>query len=304
MNTVVFIGILFIFSIGMIFFGMLFTQHRPILDEFHIEPLVLMDLHLDIDFDFDEIDAAIDALDQDRAARTDTQNVHDSGVQSHIRSAIINLKQHQPPTAISVSESVKQIKHAIMNESKLSDQIRERALTAISRIVQQNGIIVSIQLNELEILRLVWNRIIHPDNKEVQHMLADNLILQLADIMTDDTHACCIQGRITRIIQSLECADAKGIVNLVPLWAIKEEIANFFSNYQQKFISQLHPTFQRIFNETVDPTVQEEKLVKRINAKLASGIQKRLQSRYIDSGLLTEKQFGEITQPYFQVLMG
>lgn len=292
--------------VGTVCLWMITFLRRSRVHFFHLEPLVFTDF--DFDFDFDAADREIDALNDIGAgigggpAHDDRQNVHDTSIQAHIREAVQCLSEKQTAAQISTPNTVGQIRHFIMDGSSLSDDVRERALSALRLIVKQNGIIVSIGKNELDVLKLVWNRIMHPVNEQQRKTLQDNLVLQLSDSMQTDSIAYCIQGRVTRIIQSLEHADAEAIVNLKPLWAIKEEIATFFSNYQQKFIARLKPSVQRVYNQVIDPSPIETALINRINKKLSTGIRKRLFRKYVEHGLLSQKQFDDVTAPYLNVL--
>jgi hypothetical protein len=109
----------------------------------------------------------------------DTQNVHDTSVQSHINIAINALKKCKTGVVISDNILVQSIRHHILNESKCFDDIKDKALTAIKKIKKHNGILTRLNISEMEILHLVWNRINADCNKEVFDILKENLTMEL-----------------------------------------------------------------------------------------------------------------------------
>lgn len=229
----------------------------------------------------------------------DTQNVHDSSIQAHIIETVNKLKEKVKKPSISSADTLSQIKNYILTEYKGNNNTKENALYSIKKINRYRGIIGNLNMNEIDVLQLVWNRITDPVNKEHSKTLKENLVLQLADIVYNEEELYCVQGRVTRIIQSLEHADAEDIVTLKPLWVVKDEIASFFSKYRTNYISQLSKKGQYLCNECINPTQKEQQFVAKVNKSISSGIRKRLTIRYVDSKLITMKQFQTITDPFF-----
>src|SRR6185295_9520863 len=91
------------------------------------------------------------------------------------------------------------------------------ALDVLDQIHNINASHIGTGLSEMEILRLVWQRIKHPLNHAQQNDLKESLAMQLGDCKPNGV-IMCITGRITRVLQSLECIDAENIVDLKPLW--------------------------------------------------------------------------------------
>jgi len=235
----------------------------------------------------------------------DQQNVHDSLVQAHIIETVNKLKLTTATSTskLNISETLTQIRNYILNGYKGSDEVREKALISLKKINRLRGIIVNLNMNEMEILRLVWNRINDQINSKNLETLKDNIVVQLADITYDaDDKIYCVQGRVSRLLQSLEMADAENIINLKPMWVIKDGISSFFAKYRDNYIKQLSKKAQYLCNEALNLSVKDQQFVNRVNKKIADGIRKRLIIRYVNSKLLTQQQFNDLTEPYFNEL--
>ena len=231
----------------------------------------------------------------------DTQNVHDTSVQSHITTAINNLKKDTFTLNLSIEAILIDIRHFILNISKSSDTIKDRALSTLKRINKQNGILTRSETTELEILKLVWDRIHNPVNSTIINTLKENLIIELADAMIDDDSVHCLQGRISRIIQTLECADMEGIVNLKPLWVIKEEMGTVFGKCRNKLYKKLSDQYKEIYDK-VNPTPQETIIINKINIKLKNMIDIYLRKRYVQSEIINENQYFVLTKDYYEAI--
>src|SRR3989338_11013187 len=105
----------------------------------------------------------------------DTQNVHDTGVQLHIREAF-KLLEEKTALTISKEDTLKQITNYIFNEYNGKVQNKERAFQCIIAMKKTNGYITNIQKSELDVLQLVWNRICAAVNKNNATSLKENLI--------------------------------------------------------------------------------------------------------------------------------
>lgn len=292
--SVLWMTICFIISYNNFCTSNMAPQQRPL--HIQLEPL---NHFVNIDLFGVGVVGAVGGGHPQEAGPNDTQNVHDTTVQAHIIEAVNKLKNRVPTPQISTTDTVAQIKHYILTEYEGDDTVKENALYSIKKINKYNGIIGNLNMNELEVLQLVWNRILDPINKDRAKTLKENLVLQLADVVYNGEEIYCVQGRVTRVIQSLEHADIEEVVTLKPLWAIKEEIANFFPRYRNNYIAQLSKRAQYLCNECVNPTPKEQLFIDKVNKSISSGIRKRLIIRYVESKLITLKKFQEITDPFF-----
>jgi len=132
---------------------------------------------------------------------------------------------------------------------------------------------------------MIWQRINSDINTNIVQTLKENLVLNLADCMQNNGLSYCVTGRVARIISTLEQADAEGIVNLKPLWAIKEEISSFYSKYREKFLAKLPKTMHDAYEE-VEPTDKQERIAEYLKNRMISGIESRLRKRYVETKLV------------------
>jgi hypothetical protein len=235
----------------------------------------------------------------------DNQNVHDTSVQSHITNCINKLKEDpwREKLKLTNTELINEIKKYIFNEYVGSEEKKEKALNTLNKMKKINGQISKLNMTEVDVLKIVWNRINNPINNVNIKNLKENLVLELADSMIDDDQIYCVMGRTSRIIQTLECCDAENILNIKPIWIIKEEISTLFGKYRNKLFNSLSEKNKNIYNKTEGITLKEKKLIDNINNDIKTIINNKLIKKYIDTNILTKQQYFTITDPYFMALV-
>jgi len=233
--------------------------------------------------------------------QNDPQNVHDSSIQTHLKKCIDKLKLDKANVKINLTDNelINEIKNYIFNEYKGPDDKKEKSLNTLNKMKKINGNLSKVNINEIEVLKLVWNRINNPINTDKMTIIKENLVDALNDCIIDDNNIHCLQGRMGRIIQCLECADAENIVNLKPLWAIKEELAKYFGKYRNKLYNSLSEKQKKIYNKLADYSDKEKKTIDQINQLMFSKINNKLKSKYVSSGILSLEQYDKMTVPYF-----
>jgi len=185
----------------------------------------------------------------------DDQNVHNTTIETSCHRAISQLHaRHEKPVSLQELETLLYEHHLAYKVYREIVKINDPA--------------------EIEVLQLVWNRINSPVNQSCKTELINNLIQQFEDCLDDESNLVCLQGRIARLIQTLQCSDMENIVDMRPMWAYREEISNIFAKYQN------HPVEEAI-----------------------SIIKNQLNRDYIESGILTVIQLEDLTKPYYQVLV-
>lgn len=159
----------------------------------------------------------------------------------------------------------------------------------------------SCHIKETELIRLIWERIHHPMNKSVQEQQENNLIEQLADCKNGTHGLHCCEGRIMRLLQTLEGCDSQGIVNLRPMWAFKEEIANKIMYYRSKLLEKA-PLQYTLLDQKIKLNQKEEALFNAFNQCLIRNLNKRFEIDYVSQGLLSPIELEDITKPYYENL--
>jgi hypothetical protein len=182
----------------------------------------------------------------------------------------------------------------------------ENAENTLALIEEMNTSYHNGSITEKELIRLIWERINHPVNINQQTQLKDNLIEQLADCVntngSDSKGLHCCEGRIMRLLQTLECCDSQEIVNLRPMWAYKEEIANKLIRYRQKLLDKSPPLYTEL-EQKLDLTNKERCLLEAFNKCLIKNLNKRFKIDYLSQGLLSSNELKDITKPYYDSLM-
>jgi hypothetical protein len=230
----------------------------------------------------------------------DKHNVHNKTLKRQASHAISQLRktdQHQ----YTIDQAIEEIKYLI--EFNLSPDIEklDEALYAVEKIDQMDVFYHSGQTSEKEILRLVWERINHPVNHKMKDQLCENLIDQLADCKNDYTGVHCCEGRIMRILQTLELCDDGNVVNLKPLWAYREEISNKILKYREKLLNKA-PSKYITFNDKTVLDTSDRHAQQTFNQCLITNLKKRFTRDYVEKGILTQKELEDLTRVYYDSL--
>lgn len=207
----------------------------------------------------------------------DPQNVHNSTVLSTIKNSLKKLSvgknnfrnQHQ---------SVNEIRTIIEN-LKGSDK-KNDAIKSLNTIMMQNTKIHSLDMDELEILDTIWNRIKdeHKENEDV----VNTLVCQLAD-MQEHGNTVCSTGRATRLVDTLNVIDKD--VKIMPTYAVNEEMMLTASNIREKMYQE-QTSEERKLLENGTSLNQED-----FDNKLKIAITSKLKKDYVTTGILSEEKF-------------
>lgn len=155
-------------------------------------------------------------------------DVHNHQIQESLRESINQLVKwyNTVPEAdrLSKEQTYKSIKEYLFDYYKDRLDKKEKAYSTIRQIEKTNGRLVSVNRSEGEILQMVWQRINNPINREVQDALKNNLLDLLADSAIGIDASYCLVGRITRMVQALQCLDKEGLVDIKSTEIIIKEI--------------------------------------------------------------------------------
>lgn len=228
----------------------------------------------------------------------DRHNVHNTTLQRDALGAIERLKksdQHRYTT----TETFKMIDYLIEFYPDPDLDKLESATYVLQMIWKLDVTYATLQ--EVELVRLIWERIYHPENKRNRDQLIDNLITQLADCRCGKRCVHCTEGRIMRLLQTLECSDATNLVHLCPIWAYKEEIARKVTQYRQKLLSRAPSEYKELETKT-ELDDEDRRSLKRFNRCLIKNLNSCFERDYIKKGIMTKDEIGEITKTYYENL--
>jgi hypothetical protein len=107
--------------------------------------------------------------------------------------------------------------------------------------------------------------------------------------MKNVDNARCPTGRVNRIIQSLELADAEPVVTLKTESIMEDEIRYLVSPLREQYLETLSQEKRDKYESGTDvpETIQDMKQY----------IDGELRQKYVDTGLLTEEKYQNIATP-------
>ena len=230
----------------------------------------------------------------------DRHNVHNTTLKRNAQQVINSLKVSDQKK-YTIDTALIEIRKMIeFNLDPDLDKL-DRALFVLDKIEEMDSTYQCVNLKELEILRLVWERINHPINQKQVIQLKQNLIDQLADCGYGSNSIHCCEGRIMRLLQTLEQCDVENIVDLRPLWAYKEEISNKITHYKDKLLKKTPEIYQEL-EKKLDLTPEDINLIKKFNRCLIRNLDQRFEIDYVSKKLLTKDELDDLTKPYYDSL--
>ncbi len=249
---------------------------------------------------FERDDDFDDNFDDDLEAnldKTDNQNVHNSTVNRHVVESLKLLQTKEKQNQVEklgLSSIYGEIRAYLLPSLHANSSL---AMDVLDQMYNFNHFHTPSGLNEMEILRLIWQRINHPINSLHQSDLKEALLVQLADCKPNDV-MMCLTGRVSRILQSLETIDAENVVDLKPLWAIKDEIGTIFGRYVDKLLNRVDHVYRDAY-EALDRTERQCQHVKEFQVCLKRNLDRKFKLKYLDTNILNQTQLNELSQPFY-----
>ena len=137
--------------------------------------------------------------------QVDTQNVHDSAVNSDLQNTYNIIKNDTSKIELFQSNDV--IYDYIKYKSDASDDVKRRATKTLEKMANSTETVVTLgQDFESTILNNVWNRSNHEDNRSNSIAIKDAVVSSLADCWENGSMVCT-GGRSARIISALATLD-------------------------------------------------------------------------------------------------
>lgn len=231
----------------------------------------------------------------------DAHNVHNQTIRRIVVLAIKRLQESDRQIQ-NIDSTFRSIEQWIeCNQHTLKPEVINAAKYVLHHIRQSNIMYPVVKITESEIIRLVWDRINHPINQTLSSNLIENLIQQLADCQSGEHELHCLEGRIVRIIQTLEQVDTAHLVDLKPLWAFKEEIVAKITQYRDKLMHLVPPIYHRL-DRVQKLTVKDRRRLHQFNRCLITNLNRRFKKDYIQPGYLTQHELNDLTKVYYQSL--
>lgn len=148
-------------------------------------------------------DAANMAFDDATTYTNNPQNVHDSKVNSDLRSVLSKMKS---AGSIDIQTSLDEIRDWINNsDDPLIVERRDDAIKGLNK-ARESAYITTYDDHEDAILAYTWERCKHPRNASNSDLMKDAVVTSLIDGIEND-HQVCINGRCARVLNSLATLD-------------------------------------------------------------------------------------------------
>ena len=142
-------------------------------------------------------EAANVALDDATKYTEDRQNVHESKINSDLRTTLAKLR---PRENLNVPDILDEIHDRINTEKNSS------ALMSVFNKATAGVMVGTFNESEDVILATVWHRCQHPRNAEVRNLMFDAVITSMADCVENGS-VVCVNGRCARYLNSLVTLD-------------------------------------------------------------------------------------------------
>lgn len=224
----------------------------------------------------------------------DNQNVHDSGISHTIKNSIENLRNN---TDIQHSQHniVVRVRNYIDN-SNLNIVKKQNAHKTLDKILTDNAKISNANMNEIEGLQLIVNRIDHLSKS--QNFKKDDLVENLIDSLSDAVehgNVVCSVGRFNRVINSLNQIDPE--VNIKTKEYLSLELQNLAAKIRNDTYQNLDEDQKRVYTNPQTP--DESKVSEEIDQNIRQQFNERLENDYIKSNIASKEWIDNETKGYF-----
>lgn len=223
---------------------------------------------------------------------SDSQNVHDSAVNEHLKKTYEKLRETTPPT-LNQADARAEISLYISSTLKNDSDKKKKALHALD-MMNNSKYNSTLETNEGDLLTLVWSRSKLPCNYETKTLIQDAVVDALVD-MSDGKSVVCSNGRCARLMESLVCTDAdqKTVNGAMTVQQIRNDAFKESNNILDDLVKQYSKysadeNLKRVAKSYTDPSIEtkledearfksivKEKIEHFINTSYAPRLSKR-----------------------------
>jgi hypothetical protein len=213
--------------------------------------------------------------------KNDRQNVHDHVVANTVKKSITNLQEKteiisdKPQTLIDIRKYI----------DKCNDH-KDVVFHVIDHIETSTILFRDTNLQLVDVLYLVWNRMHNECNESSLDKLKQNLYNRLRECNEYDSNVCA-SGIFSRIIDTLNFCDAESIVEIIPKYALNKELMDKASVISNKFKNEQPQELKDLFEKQTF-TTEETKMVDNYTERLKHKLVKEFHKDYVDTGIIDE----------------
>lgn len=225
----------------------------------------------------------------------DSQNVHDSAVNEHLRSTWNKLK-----TTKFEGDVWQQVRRYIIDNYSTAGEKRRKALRSLEEI-QKGKFNGTIGASETDILNVVWNRSNLPINQKNRDTIRNAIVDALADMTDDGQNVVCSNGRCARLMESLVFTDAEDKIatGAMTVEQIRNDAIQKSNDILRETILSVsaghggNSQLQSVARSYDDPSIQTDPQAENQFKVLVKGnVDAYLQNHYRDK--LSEKDYANI----------
>jgi hypothetical protein len=230
--------------------------------------------------------------------KNDMHNVHDSTLLNTIKSSVNKLKK-STNINIDIPTTINLIKKDIESCNEVSSDRKRMAHQALNMIVKSNENISSVNMKELDIINLVYNRIQNGDDIDTKKVLKENLINELSECVEHEK-AVCPSGRFTRVIDSINFIDPD--VEIKPKWILQKEMVEKAGNIYKKKFDSLDKRSQDAIN-SINMDSQQTVIYNNIKNQVRNEIEQSFTNDYVKTDILTKDSLDYELNKWVDTLM-
>lgn len=211
----------------------------------------------------------------------DSQNVHDPQVLATINKSLNDIQKSTDINKTSLA-AFNDIKNYI--EQMLDSDKKYNALKALKVLKKENSYINKLNMSEMEILRLIWNRINCDQNDDSIINLKENLFNELVDMIQGNV-VVCATGRAARLCDTLSIIDPE--LSIKSKYMIREEMMNKCGVIRRNLLSSENEHDRKRLEQGKHTEQAEWEF------RLKKSIRDIFQLEYVKTNIMSQKEFNE-----------
>lgn len=238
-----------------------------------------------------------------REIANDSQNVHSHTVQN-ISTNIIDSIIAKTPLQTKFDHNkddfirilVDMRDKAIANEETFDIDI-SKVITVMNSL--NDNVHSKYNKSEKDVFNVIYSRIYDPENASKKDDLFKSFGKSLESALEYDK-VVCSTGKIVRMVSALDAID-DSVPNLVPEWAINEEIANLSSKIREKIMNEASEKERKAYL-LLNPSEDDKQLSENMSNKMKTELKNKCINDYVKTGIMSEELLNLTLQNYLDNL--
>jgi hypothetical protein len=268
-------------------------------------PALIMKKEIDLPEDYEEtLMPEIDIVEFPRPEiRNDSQNVHSHTVQNVSKNIIDSIIATTPlQTKFDHNKDdlirilVKMKEDAVKNNENFDIDISKVIKVTDSLNDNQHS---KYNKSEKDVFNVIYSKIYDLKNANNREELFKSFAKSLESALEYDK-VVCSTGKIVRMVSTLDAMD-DSVPNLVPEWAINEEIANLAGKIREKIMNEASEQEKRAY-DLLNPNENEKKLSENVSNKMKNELKNKCFNDYVKTGIMSEELMDLTLQEYLNNL--